>query len=69
MPVSEAHKRANKKYQTEKVDDLRIRVPKGQRDLIQAHAKQQGESVNSFVWRAIQTVMQMDNDAKDSFSE
>ena len=46
MSVSEAQKRASEKWQKEKVDDLRVRVPKGQRAVIQDHAAKQGESVH-----------------------
>ena len=61
MSASEAQLRAIKKYQTEKVEDIRIRVPKGQKDIIKAHASQQGESLNAFVIRAIDETMQRDN--------
>ena len=61
MAISEARKRANAKWQKDKVDDLRIRVPKGERALIQEHAAKQGESVNSFVYRAIREAMARDN--------
>lgn len=37
------------KYLKEKVDEFKIRVPKGQKIVIQEFAKQQGKSLNSFV--------------------
>lgn len=61
MAISEARKRANAKWQKDKVDDLRIRVPKGERALIQEHAAKQGESTNAFVYRAIKETMERDN--------
>lgn len=60
MPVSEAQKKAVKKYQTEKTDEFKIRVPKGQKDIIKGHAAQQGESLNQFVIRAIDETIQRD---------
>ena len=61
MAISEAKKRADKKWQTEKVDDIRVRVPKGQREVIQNHAANQGESVNAFINRAVKETMERDN--------
>ncbi len=61
MAVSEAQKRATEKWQKEKVDDLRVRVPKGQRAVIQGHAARQGESLNGFINRAIKETMERDN--------
>ena len=52
MPVSEAQKKASVKY-LEKLDEVRIRMPKGRKDIIKAHAEAQGESVNGFINRAI----------------
>lgn len=60
MAYTEAHKRAYKKWQSEKVDDLRIRVPKGQREVIREHATSQGEAINAFVLRAIAETMERD---------
>ena len=65
MAISEAKKRADKKWQTEKVDDIRVRVPKGQREVIQSHAASQGESVNAFINRAVKETMERDNDVNE----
>lgn len=62
MSVSEAQKKASIKY-LEKLDEIRIRMPKGQKDVIKAHAEARGESVNAFVGRAIEETMQRDNAA------
>ena len=62
MSVSEAQKKASIKY-LEKLDEIRIRMPKGQKDVIKAHAEAHGESVNAFVGRAIEETMQRDNAA------
>lgn len=59
MAQTEAQLRASKKYH-EKFDDLRIRVPGGEKANIDAHAKSMGESTNSFVRRAIEETMERD---------
>ena len=64
MAVSEAQKRATIKWQKEKTDEVRFRVPKGQRAVIQAHANQQGESTTAFIKRAIKETMERDNAEK-----
>lgn len=58
---TEARKRANEKYLRESVEDVRIRVPKGQKAIIKAHADSQGESMNQFVIRAINETMERDS--------
>lgn len=59
--ATEAQRRANDKYLKEKVDDIRFRVPKGQREVIHNHATSQGESVNAFINRAVKETMERDN--------
>ena len=60
MPVSEARRRANEKWLKEKVEDIRFRVPMGQKAIIQEHAKKRGESVNAFINRAVSETMDRD---------
>lgn len=62
MPVSDAQKKASVRY-LEKLDEVRIRMPKGKKATIQAHAEANGESVNGFINRAIQEAMERDNAA------
>lgn len=59
---TDAQKRASAKYLKESVEDVRIRVPKGQKAVIKTHAENQGESMNAFVIRAITETMQRDNE-------
>ena len=59
MPVSEAQKKATVKY-LEKLDEIRIRMPKGKKAAIQAHAEACRESVNGFINRAILEAMERD---------
>lgn len=57
---TEARKKANEKYLKESVEDIRIRVPKGDKAKVQEHAASMGESMNAFVVRAIDETMQRD---------
>ena len=62
MAVSEAQKKASVKY-LEKLDEIRIRMPKGRKDEIKAHAEAHSESVNSFINRVILEAMERDGAA------
>ena len=57
---TDARRKASAKYLKEMVDDVRIRVPKGQKAVIKEHAEKQGESMNAFVIRAIDETMERD---------
>jgi len=59
MALSEAQVKASKKY-LEKFDNVQFRVPKGERDIISDHAKSRGESMNTFIRRAIAETMERD---------
>ena len=52
-PLSEARKRANKKWndenQAKRYDRIQLVVPKGRKADIEAHAKTMGESVNGLL--------------------
>lgn len=60
MPVSKAQQKAVSKYMKENYDEIKIRIPKGQKELVQAFAKAQNKSVNSFIWDTIQEKMERD---------
>lgn len=62
LPVSEAQKRATAKFEKQKYDKVLIRLDKGEKDRIKAHAEQLSESVNGFIKRAIDETMQRDGD-------
>ena len=47
---------------TKAYDRINLTVPKGQKDLIQAHAEAQGESTNGFINRAISETMERDGE-------
>ena len=62
---TESRKKANEKYLKESVEDIRIRVPKGDKAKVQEHAATMGESMNSFVVRAIDETMERDNQKQE----
>lgn len=49
MAYSEAQKRATMKYNAAAYDRIELRVPKGRKADIEAHAKGKGESINGLV--------------------
>lgn len=63
MAQTEAQLRASKKYQS-KFDKVQIRVPHEEKEVIDAHAAEMGESVNTFVRRAIAEAIERDKAAK-----
>ena len=56
-----AQKKAAEKYLKNSVDDIKIRVPKGEKAIIKAHAEQRNESMNHFIIRAINETMTRDS--------
>ncbi len=64
MPVSKAQQKAVNKYMSENYDRINLTVPKGQKDMIKAHAEARGESVNGFIGRAISETIDRDNGAE-----
>ena len=60
MAQTEAQMRAYKKYH-QKLDNIQIRVPQGEKAVIAAHAAARGESLNGFVRRAISEAIERDN--------
>ena len=61
MPASKAQQKAVSKYMKENYDVYQIRMKKGQKDTIKAHAEARGESVNGFINRAILETMERDS--------
>lgn len=58
---TDARRKASAKYLKESVEDIRIRVPKGQKDIIKAAADSAGESLNSYIRNAIDQRMKNEN--------
>ena len=58
MALTEAQKKANAEYIAKAYDRIELKVKKGRKDLIKAHAESKGESINGFVNRAINETME-----------
>lgn len=54
---TDAQKRASIKYLQEKTDDIRIRAPKGTKERWREYAEMKGESLNQFVIKAVDTII------------
>ena len=48
------------RYNAKAYDEIKVRVPKGHKDFVQAHAASKGESVNAFINRAIDNQIERD---------
>ena len=60
MPTSKAQIQASRKYAEKAYDRIELKVPKGQKEELQAHAASTGESLNGFVNRAIAETLERD---------
>lgn len=56
-------------YNKAKYEDLRVRVPKGKKEIVSTHAQAHSESVNGFINRAIDETMERDNAASGAAGE
>lgn len=65
MPVSKAQQKAVSKYMKENYDEIKARIPKGQKEIIKTHAEVHGESLNAFINRAISETMERDKGASE----
>ena len=55
------------RYNAKVYDEIKLRVPKGQKEVIKIHAeKYDGGSVNAFIQRAISETMERDNAKSES---
>jgi hypothetical protein len=54
VPYSEAQKRASRKYNEKAYDRIELKVFKGQKATYKTHAAELGESLNSFIVRAME---------------
>lgn len=52
----------NNQFNATAYDRINLTVPKGQRDVIKAHAESLGESVNGYIWRLIKEDMARDKE-------
>ena len=60
MAISKAQQKSVHKYVKANYDRMELTVPKGEKDHIKSHAEKMGESVNSFIQRAIKEAMERD---------
>ena len=55
---TEAQKKATAKYMKNKLDDIKVRVPKGKREVYKAHAESKGKSLNALIIELLEKDMQ-----------
>ena len=60
MAISEAQKRAVAKYNAKAYDRIELKVLKGQKEVLQSIAKEQGASLNGYTKQALQTKIKAD---------
>lgn len=60
MAIRDSQKRAVAKYNAANYDRVELRLEKGRKEAVKAHAEAQGESLNAFINRAIVYTMEQD---------
>lgn len=63
--MGKASTKAQNKYISKAYDRINLTMPKGKKDTVQTHAAQRGESVNSFINRAIDEAIERDKGASE----
>lgn len=63
--ISAAQQRAVAKYNAANYDRVELRLEKGQKDVVKAHAETLSESLNGFINRAIMETMERDKAATE----
>jgi len=63
VPASKAQQRAVAKYMAANYDEVKIRIPKGRKQAVEAHAASKGESVNGLVNALLRADMGMTEEA------
>lgn len=61
MTYSQKQKEYTMNYMKENLDEIKFRVPKGQKAIIREHAEKQGEKLTPFIIRAITETINRDN--------
>ena len=59
---NDAKREGNKRWDAANLDRISIAIPRGEREVIKAHAAAHNESLNRFIKRAIKETMQRDNE-------
>lgn len=65
MAVSKAQQKAVQKYVKDKYDRVVLTMPKGKKEVLQAHAAHHGLSVNAYINAAIDEKIERDNGAAE----
>ena len=65
MAVSKKQQACVNRYIADKYDRINLTTPKGRKEEIRNHADNQGETVNSFINRAIDETMKRDRNEKE----
>lgn len=60
MTVRKSQQKAVNKYVKENYDRINLTTPKGKKETIKQHAESRGETINSFINRAIDETMTRD---------
>ena len=60
MAVTKAQQKAVAKYMKNNYDELKIRVPKGKKNIINEIAAEQGESINGYTKKALKAQIKAD---------
>ena len=60
MAISPSQKKAVAKYNAANYDRIELRVKKGQKDVLKAHAERHGETLNEFINRTISEAIKRD---------
>lgn len=61
---TEARRDGNRRWDANNLDRVSIAIPKGKKEIIKAHAESNGESINSFISRAIDETMYEEGERK-----
>lgn len=62
MAISKKQQACVNRYIADKYDRINLTTPKGRKEEIKSHAEDQGETVNSFINRAIDETMKRDKE-------
>lgn len=62
--VSKKQQACVNRYISKAYDRINLTIPKGQKEVIDEHAKKHGESLNGFIKRAIDETIARDNENK-----
>lgn len=60
MPATKANQKAVAKYMKANYDEIKVRTPKGKRQIIHDYAQKRGESVNALINRLIDEELERD---------